>query len=83
VFLRLQTKFAILYQVVISEIFFRQNHLNKLSAFSPNVIFGILSVHRKIIQQKIIERKIVQRKIIERKIIERKIIERKIIEKSH
>ena len=46
VFLRLQTKFAILYQVVISEIFFRQNHLNKLSAFSPNVIFGILSVHR-------------------------------------
>jgi hypothetical protein len=45
VFLRLQTKFAILYQVVISEIFFRQNHLNKLSAFSPNVIFGIMSVH--------------------------------------
>jgi hypothetical protein len=39
--------FGIFYQVIIFDIFFRQNDLKRLSAFCPNVIFGNIAVHRK------------------------------------
>ena len=39
-----KTNFGIFYQVIIFDIFFRQNDLKRLSAFSPNVIFGNIAV---------------------------------------